>query len=35
VCPVITLAARGGEVRRTLLGSQDAAALETAVRELG
>ena len=35
VCPVVTLAARGGEVRRTLLGSQDAAALETAVRELG
>jgi hypothetical protein len=35
VCPVITLAARGGEVRRTLLGSQDAAELEAAVRELG
>jgi AhpC/TSA family len=35
VCPVITLAARGGKVQRTLLGSQDAATLETAVRELG
>jgi hypothetical protein len=35
ICPVVTLAARGGEVRRTLLGSQDAAALESAVRELG
>ena len=35
VCPVVTLAARGGEVRRTLLGSQGAAALEAAVRELG
>jgi hypothetical protein len=35
ICPVVTFAARGGEVRRTLLGSQDAAALESAVRELG
>ena len=24
ICPVVTLAARGGEVRRTLFGSQDA-----------
>jgi hypothetical protein len=35
VCPVVTLAERGGRVRRTLLGTQDAAELETAVRELG
>ena len=35
ICPVVTLAARGGEVRRTLLGSQDAGVLEAAVRELG
>jgi hypothetical protein len=35
ICPVVTLAARGGEVRRTLFGSQDAAALQSAVEELG
>ncbi|HET9740613.1 MAG TPA: hypothetical protein VFP78_21050, partial [Solirubrobacteraceae bacterium] len=34
VCPVVTLAERGGEVRRTLLGSQDAAALEAAISDL-
>jgi hypothetical protein len=33
VCPTITLA-RGGKVVRTLLGSQDDALLENAVREL-
>jgi hypothetical protein len=34
VCPVVTLAERGGEVRQTLLGSQDAAALEAAIRDV-
>jgi thiol-disulfide isomerase/thioredoxin len=34
VCPTITLA-RGGKVVQTLLGSQDDAQLEAAVRELG
>ncbi|HEX2411923.1 MAG TPA: hypothetical protein VHJ39_12210 [Solirubrobacteraceae bacterium] len=34
ICPVVTLAERGGTVRRTLLGSQDAAELELAVRGL-
>jgi hypothetical protein len=35
VCPTITLARRGGEVARTLLGSQDEAELAAAIRELG
>ena len=35
VCPAITLARRGGEVVRTLLGSQDEQELAAAVRELG
>lgn len=35
VCPTITLAERGGEVVRTLLGSQDEQELEAAIRELG
>jgi AhpC/TSA family len=35
VCPTITLAERGGDVVRTLLGSQDEQELETAIRELG
>jgi hypothetical protein len=34
VCPVITLARRGGTVVKTLLGSQTPAQLEAAVREL-
>jgi hypothetical protein len=34
VCPTITLARRGGEVTRTLLGSQDEGELEAAIREL-
>jgi AhpC/TSA family len=34
VCPTITLARRGGEVERTLVGSQDAERLEAAVGEL-
>ena len=34
VCPTITLAERGGTVRRTLLGSQDERALASAVEEL-
>jgi hypothetical protein len=34
ICPVVTLAERGGTVRRTLLGSQDAAALESELRGL-
>ena len=35
VCPTITLAERGGEVVRTLVGSQDERGLEAAIRELG
>jgi AhpC/TSA family len=35
VCPVITLAGRGGTVARTLLGSQTDAQLERAIAELG
>ena len=35
ICPAITLAARGGNVERTLLGVQDERALESAVRALG
>jgi hypothetical protein len=34
-CPYVTLARRGGAVVRTLLGRQDPAALERAVRALG
>jgi hypothetical protein len=34
VCPTVTLARRGGTVVRTLLGEQDEAALERAVRGL-
>jgi thiol-disulfide isomerase/thioredoxin len=34
VCPTITLAHRGGEVLRTLLGTQDDSRLEAAIREL-
>jgi hypothetical protein len=34
VCPTITLARRGGRVVRTLLGSQDDAQLQAAIREL-
>jgi hypothetical protein len=33
-CPYVTLARRGGEIARTLLGRQDPAALERAVRGL-
>jgi hypothetical protein len=34
ICPTITLARRGGKVAETLLGTQDAARLAAAVREL-
>jgi peroxiredoxin len=34
-CPYVTLARRGGRVERTLLGQQDAAGIERAVRALG
>jgi hypothetical protein len=34
VCPTITFARRGGEVVRTVIGSQDDAQLEAAVKEL-
>jgi hypothetical protein len=34
VCPTITLARRGGRVLKTLLGSQDDAQLQAAIREL-
>jgi hypothetical protein len=34
VCPTITLARKGGEVVKTLLGTQDAGRLEAAVKEL-
>jgi hypothetical protein len=34
VCPTIALAARGGTVVRTLLGSQDDAQLSAAIREV-
>jgi hypothetical protein len=34
ICPTITLAAKGGKVVKTLLGSEDSAQLEAAVKEL-
>jgi hypothetical protein len=35
VCPTITLVRRGGDVVRSLLGSQDEPDLAAAIRELG